>query len=144
MRFGRKIVYAIEDLEEFQNSKQFSKNGTILRHTIGNYRSYLSCLNDFGFSSLRETYIGIYFLVLGKYDVRYVGQSICIPARVGTHFQEDRVKFDEVLFTSCSKPNLRYLESAFIKLFDPPGNETGGLKLDLETAQRIVNGHLGI
>lgn len=64
---------------------------------------------------------GIYFLCK-KTDIRYIGQSVNITARVTQHV--GLKDFDRVLFLPWPKDDLSRIEGAFIRILRPPLNIT--------------------
>jgi hypothetical protein len=62
---------------------------------------------------------GVYFLVAGD-RVVYVGQSVNIPGRIGTHGVNK--KFDRVAFVPCEEQHLNILESLYIHILRPSLN----------------------
>ncbi len=64
---------------------------------------------------------GIYFLCRDS-NVVYVGQSVCIFARVGQHFYQATKKFDRAFFLPCPKEDLNTIEKHFISTLDPEYN----------------------
>jgi hypothetical protein len=72
---------------------------------------------------------GVYFLV-HEHRVVYVGQSVNILARVGSH-KASRKVFDRVAFVTCAQEHLNVVESLYIHILRPPLNgdsNTKGLK----------------
>lgn len=70
--------------------------------------------------------IGIYFLCLDG-DVVYVGQSMKLNARVGSHTDKE---FDRAFVFPCVPEHLDHLEGAFIKAWKPKYNGNGGPVID--------------
>jgi hypothetical protein len=64
---------------------------------------------------------GIYFLVKGG-RVVYVGQSLCVLARVGTHSTNASRPFDSWSWLSCDRSQLDALERDYITALMPPYN----------------------
>ena len=64
---------------------------------------------------------GVYFLC-DKGAVVYVGQSICVIGRVGTHVHQGIKKFDKAYFLPCPKEELDSIEIHFIRELNPKYN----------------------
>lgn len=64
---------------------------------------------------------GVYFLCSNE-KVVYIGQSVNVANRVGTHFGFKT--FDAVLFLRVPKSDLNYVEGAFIRALQPKYNWT--------------------
>lgn len=62
---------------------------------------------------LGQRYCGIYFLCKGN-DVVYVGQSVNVIARIGTHQQDVSKSFDRAFFFCCKPEDLDRVERALI------------------------------
>lgn len=65
---------------------------------------------------------GIYFLI-SKGNVVYVGQSLCIYARIGTHLTEKSKQFDSWSWIPCDASLLDSLEEEYILKFNPIYNK---------------------
>jgi hypothetical protein len=63
---------------------------------------------------------GVYFLILGG-RVDYIGMSIDLDDRLREHEVRGR-KFDAYYFVECHPDDMRALETAYIKLLNPPSN----------------------
>jgi hypothetical protein len=61
----------------------------------------------------------VYFLIK-KGVIQYVGQSVCIAARISQH--QNIKEFDEVYYLPVPQSDLNVTERAFIKLIKPPLN----------------------
>lgn len=64
---------------------------------------------------------GVYFLFFED-ELQYVGQSVNILARIGTHAQNG-VAFDSWSFVPIAKEKLMEIERNYIMAFDPPLNK---------------------
>ncbi len=60
---------------------------------------------------------GIYFLIMNE-EIVYVGQSVNILQRVGSHISEGK-KFNKFSFVECNESQLRVIESVYIKMIQP-------------------------
>jgi hypothetical protein len=67
---------------------------------------------------LKASHPGVYFLVKAG-EVVYVGQSINVYGRIGSHVDKD---FDEVFWFPVPAGELNSVEAAFIRLLKPPLN----------------------
>ncbi len=69
---------------------------------------------------------GIYFLCDGD-EVVYVGQSVCVAARLGQHISEGVKKFehDRIFFLPCPVASLDIIENHYIETMNPKYN--GGM-----------------
>jgi hypothetical protein len=91
--------------------------------------------------AVSEPYVrlcGIYFLVAND-RVVYVGQSVNIAGRIGTHASTK--KFDRVAFVPCEEEHMNILESLYIHILRPPlnGNSNSkGLKTAPMTMQEML------
>lgn len=63
---------------------------------------------------------GVYFLIKDR-RVDYVGQSLDVEDRLREHRQAGKA-FDSYFWVACHAKDLRRLETAYIRLLDPPGN----------------------
>jgi len=70
---------------------------------------------------------GVYFLLKGR-QVVYVGQSVSIYSRIGSHTDKE---FDRYAYIPCERDMLDKLESLYIHCLRPPlnGEMSNGLKL---------------
>lgn len=70
---------------------------------------------------------GVYFL-FRKGQLRYVGQSVNVAARVGDHMRNNPNlrDCDEVRVYECPAEDLSEWEGMFIRLLDPPANGRDG------------------
>lgn len=73
--------------------------------------------------ALTGTVSGIYFLCDGD-EVVYVGQSVCVLARLGTHVTEGKKTFDHdrVFFLPCPIASLNTVEQHLIETMKPKYN----------------------
>jgi hypothetical protein len=71
---------------------------------------------------------GVYFLKQ-KGEIVYVGQSVCMAARVSNHLMEGRKEFDEAMFFRCEKAELDNWEGFFIRLLRPRLNDGSHLQV---------------
>lgn len=69
----------------------------------------------------KQEFCGIYILYSKGIPV-YVGQSVNVVGRIGTHLTEDRKKFDEIEYISCPPDKLNELEIQYIKALNPKYN----------------------
>lgn len=83
---------------------------------------------------------GVYFLVAGE-RVIYVGQSVNVFSRVGSHL-ESKV-FDRAFYLPLPNAELDLVESAFISWLAPPLNGVAGAKVDAEAAFEVLH-RLGV
>ena len=72
--------------------------------------------------------VGIYFLI-SDLEIIYIGQSINIHSRIGTHCREGFKSFDKVSYIECSENDLNRLETKYIYKFQPKHNITKQGKL---------------
>ena len=68
----------------------------------------------------------VYFL-FNNDDLVYVGQTVNLLSRIGTHinsaiYSEKAKQFNRVFFVPCDIDKLLETEQAFIKFLTPPGN----------------------
>jgi len=66
---------------------------------------------------------GIYFLCKEN-SIQYVGQASNISKRILTHISDGIKDFTDVYFITCTLNRLTELESALIRVFNPPLNQT--------------------
>lgn len=64
---------------------------------------------------------GVYFLISGN-DIVYVGQSVNVASRVGSHFSESSKIFDRAVYLPVPPSDLDSVEMAFIKALWPKYN----------------------
>ena len=81
---------------------------------------------------------GIYFLVKDK-KVVYVGQSVSVLRRIGTHVYKE---FDSFAFVPCDQSLLDRLESLYIHLLRPPlnGEYASGTKISPIPLSKVFQG----
>ena len=84
-------------------------------------------LPDGFFVSKKRQYVdqamrpAIYVLFQGE-EVVYVGQSINVYSRLGTHYQEGTKEFDSFRILYCKKKRMSYWERKLIKAYEPRYN----------------------
>lgn len=85
---------------------------------------------------------GIYFLCNDK-EVLYVGQSISIPTRLATHFNDPSKHFTKVAYVPCEAKHLDVMESLYIHTLNPKlnGSFVGGRKQAPLSLQDILKLH---
>ena len=69
----------------------------------------------------KQEFCGIYILYSKGVPV-YVGQSVNVIGRIGTHISEDRKKFDEIEYITCPEDKLNELEVQYIRALNPKYN----------------------
>lgn len=81
---------------------------------------------------------GIYFLIQDN-EIVYVGQSVNVLRRIGTHADK---KFDAFAFVPCDKKALDKLETLYIHLLRPPlnGEYPGGVKRSPFNLMEVLKG----
>jgi hypothetical protein len=83
---------------------------------------------------------GIYFLCKDN-KIQYVGQASNISKRILTHISEGIKDFTDVYFITCPINRLTELESALIKVFNTPLNQTCKVppsKKDIEIVNSLI------
>ena len=80
-------------------------------------------------------YSGIYFLYKDK-NLVYIGQSVCVMQRVGTHLNEGFKDFNNVYFMLVPKKYLTEIEGSLIRYFRPKYN--GKIAKQTETEKNYV------
>lgn len=70
---------------------------------------------------------GVYFL-MSEGHVVYVGKSVNIYGRIGGHWFEKRIEFDQCFYVRCASDVLDALEQAMIYRFQPEYNRRGRSK----------------
>lgn len=85
----------------------------------------LSSIPNLHYLSVGETYMlpGIYFLCL-KEKIQYIGQSVSVVMRIGSHVLQCQKDFDSIYYINCAKNDLDNFEQALIKHYQPPLNGT--------------------
>lgn len=78
---------------------------------------------------------GIYFLCKDG-DIKYIGKSVCVSARIGAHLTERSKDFSEIFFIPAPTTEIDDLEKAFIHYFLPEYN--AGTRGKLTTSEREV------
>jgi hypothetical protein len=78
----------------------------------------------------------IYFLIRGE-QVVYVGQSVNVHARLGSHFRDDRMMFDRFVIMPCPENLLTPVENYYIGFLNPELNRYGLTEMDVPGIGRI-------
>jgi len=68
-----------------------------------------------------ENCCGVYFLI-NNGEIVYVGQSVNIWGRLGTHFNDNLKEFDRIAYVLVDKEDLNRVEAAYIRKFQPKYN----------------------
>jgi len=64
---------------------------------------------------------GVYFLLNGQ-RVAYVGKSVNVSGRIGTHYAKPPARFNRAVYLPVEPGELDACERAFIRFFKPIGN----------------------
>lgn len=68
---------------------------------------------------------GIYFLLKDD-EIVYIGQSVAVETRLGSHLAERKKEFNRWFWIPCPQQNLLWVEAHFIKRFKPKYNKEAG------------------
>lgn len=79
---------------------------------------------------------GVYALLVGD-EIRYVGQSLDVQARLASHVAAGKV-FDRVAIYPCQVDKLLELEASFIATLKPPENHTKSGRLVLPVPRSAI------
>ena len=83
-----------------------------------------------------STLYGVYFLICSD-EVVYVGQSVCVHARVAQHFSERDKVFDRAMAIPVPRDQLTAAEYAFIDALAPRFNRSRPKRSPEEVAESL-------